>query len=129
MVVEWYASVGELVHGLEKNVFAGCDYRLWFALTGVVLLLTFSVWPFIALLLTTGVVWWMNFAIVMIILALQVDCARVNRLRFWYALGWPLTATIFAWIIVRTAWLNLSQGGITWRDTFYSLEELKKNRI
>ena len=129
MRVEWYASVGELIRGLEKNAFAGCDYRLWFALTGVLLLMAFSVWPFAALLATTGITWWMNFATVVIILGLQVDCARTNRLRFWYALGWPLTATLFAWIILRTTWLNISQGGITWRDTFYPLDELKKNRI
>jgi cellulose synthase/poly-beta-1,6-N-acetylglucosamine synthase-like glycosyltransferase len=129
MRVEWYATVGELIRGLEKNAFAGCDYRLWFALTGVLLLMVFSVWPFVALLVTTGITWWLHFATAMIILGLQVDCARANQVSSWYALGWPLAATIFAWIILRTTWLNLSQGGITWRDTFYPLDELKKNRI
>jgi len=129
MRVEWYASVGEMVRGLEKNAFAGCDYRLWFVLTGVLLFMTFSIWPFAALLATSGMTWWMNFATAMIILSLQVECARLNKLRLWYALGWPLTATIFCWIILRTTWLNISQKGITWRDTFYPLDELKKNRI
>jgi len=129
MRVEWYASVRELITGLEKNAFAGCDYRLWLALTGAGGILVFSVWPFAALLLAAGTTWWLNLATVGIVLGLQVDCARLNRLPTWYALGWPLSATLFAWIILRTTWLNLRQGGITWRDTFYPLEELKKNRV
>ncbi len=27
VAVEWYASVGELIRGLEKNTFAGAGYR------------------------------------------------------------------------------------------------------
>jgi len=32
-------------------------------------------------------------------------------------------------ILLRTMILNLVQGGIRWRGTFYSLKELKANRI
>ncbi|PLY00722.1 MAG: glycosyl transferase [Desulfuromonas sp.] len=127
--VEWYASVRELVVGLEKNAFAGCDYRLWLSVSGVLLLLLFSVWPFVALLLTSGVTWWLYAATAAIILGLQLECARTNRVNPWYALGWPLAATMIAWIFARTTWLNLRQGGITWRGTFYPLSELRKNRV
>jgi len=129
MRVEWYASMRELIRGLEKNAFAGCDYRLSLALAGVGGILAFSVWPFAALLLTSGTTWWLNLASAGMLLGLQVDCARSNRLSAWYAFGWPLGATLFAWIILRTTWLNLLQGGITWRGTFYPLKELKKNRV
>jgi len=129
MHVEWYASVREMIVGLEKNAFAGCDYRLWMAGGGIVMLLVFGIWPFLALLMTQGLAWWFYLATVLIILAMQIDCARANRLPGWYAIGWPLAAGLFTWIIARTAWLNLSHGGITWRGTFYPLEELKKNRI
>jgi len=127
--VEWYATLRELVVGLEKNAFAGCDYRLWLSASGVLLLLLFSVWPFAALLLTGGATWWLNAATAAIILGLQLECARANRVNPWYALGWPLAATVLAWIFARTTWLNLRQGGITWRGTFYPLSELRKNRI
>jgi len=129
MRVEWYATLPELVRGLEKNAFAGCDYRLGMAFGGVALHLLLSVWPFAALLVTSGAVWGLNAALVAIILLLQVDCARTNRVSPWYALGWPVGATLFAWIVMRTTWLNLAQGGISWRGTFYPLSELRKNRI
>jgi len=127
--VEWYATLRELVVGLEKNAFAGCDYRLWLSVGGVLLLLLFSVWPFAALLLSSGITWWLNAATAAIILGLQLECARSNRVNPWYALGWPLAASIIAWIFARTTWLNLRQGGITWRGTFYPLSELRKNRV
>ena len=34
LVVEWYASLGEAIRGLEKNTFAGCDYRVGMVLGG-----------------------------------------------------------------------------------------------
>jgi hypothetical protein len=35
----------------------------------------------------------------------------------------------FIYILLRTMLLNLIQGGIRWRGTFYSLKELKGNRV
>ena len=46
-----------------------------------------------------------------------------------HAAAFPLCAALFAWIILRTAFLNLALGGIRWRGTFYPLSELKANRV
>mgnify|MGYP003328366324 CR=1 FL=1 len=34
--VEWYPSMGELIKGLEKNLFAGAQYQYWRALLGII---------------------------------------------------------------------------------------------
>ncbi|MDO9081520.1 MAG: glycosyltransferase family 2 protein, partial [Desulfuromonadales bacterium] len=60
LAVEWYASLGEAIRGLEKNTFAGCDYRVGMVLGGVAVLLTFGLWPYLALVLTEGAVWGVN---------------------------------------------------------------------
>lgn len=127
--VEWYASVSQLIHGLEKNAFAGTDYRLWLALGGAVVLLGSSVWPYAALLLTQGVTWWLALVTVVLINLLLLDSARRQDCPSWYAVGFPLAAALFSYILVRTTLLNLWQGGINWRGTFYSLEELRRNRV
>lgn len=129
VAVEWYASVAQLVHGLEKNAFAGTDYRIWLALGGAVTLLLSSVWPYAALLLAQGAGWWLALATVALINLLLIDSARRHGSSPWYALGFPLAAALFAFIIVRTTLLNLWQGGMTWRGTFYSLQELRRNRV
>ena len=38
-------------------------------------------------------------------------------------------SALFVFILLRTMLLNLWQGGIYWRGTFYSLAELKTNRV
>jgi hypothetical protein len=45
---------------------------------------------------------------------------------WWYALMMPVAGSIMIYIMWRSAILTLKQGGIYWRDSFYSLDELKQ---
>ena len=45
--------------------------------------------------------------------------------KWWYALMVPFAGFLMAYILARSAYLTLKQGGIYWRDTFYSLATLK----
>jgi hypothetical protein len=127
--VEWYSSVTEAIQGLEKNAFSGADYNIPLVLCGAVIHSICSIWPFVALFLTSGLTWWLNFTVVLVTLLIFGDCARVHRVKTWYALGYPLGSALFVAILVRTMILNLAQGGIYWRGTFYKLKELKANRV
>ena len=127
--VEWYASIRELVLGLEKNIFAGTDYRLWFALSGVTFNMIAILWPFFALFFTSGGTLWLYALIVLAIGLIAADGARFHGFSPWFALGFPLTTGLFTFIIVRSVTCNLVKGGITWRGTFYPLAELRKNRV
>lgn len=44
-----------------------------------------------------------------------------------YALFHPLGAAIFDYMLARSAFLTLWHGGVTWRGTFYPLDELKRH--
>jgi hypothetical protein len=57
------------------------------------------------------------------------DAARFHHSRAWHAVGYPLMSVLFLFILLRTMLLNLLQGGIRWRGTFYSLKELKANKV
>jgi glycosyltransferase involved in cell wall biosynthesis len=127
--VEWYASLKEVVNGLEKNAFSGTDYNVALVLAGILFHAMFSVWPFLAILLTTGAVQWIYGSTVLLIMLLVADSARFHRSHSWYAIGYPVTSALFVYILLRTMLLNLFQGGIYWRGTFYSLKDLKANRI
>lgn len=127
--VEWYANIREVVVGLEKNVFAGTDYRLWLAMAGVFFQLGAILWPYLALFATAGATLAVYAACVAVISVVVADGARFNGFNPWYALGFPLTAGFLAFIVVRTVICNLVQGGITWRGTFYPLSLLRKNKI
>jgi glycosyltransferase involved in cell wall biosynthesis len=127
--VEWYASIRELILGLEKNVFAGTDYRLWFAVSGVAFNMVAILWPFLAIFFTSGSTLLLYVIIVLTISTIAADGARFHGFPPWFALGFPITAGLFTFIIVRSVTCNLVKGGITWRGTFYPLAELRKNQV
>lgn len=126
VAIEWYRSTPDLVRGLEKNVFSGFDYRLG-TLAGVTLLmLATRVWPWLALLLSRGPVWWINLATVCATLALYLDLLHARK--------WPLRCLAFAPVVplieIATWWraclLAVYRGGIAWRGTYYRLADLRQ---
>lgn len=129
MYVPWYASIRELVVGLEKNAFSGVDYSISFAVFAGVSMLLFNVFPFAAVFLTTGPTWWIYVAVVVSLLAMGLWTASQCKARLSCCLGFPLGALMFVFIHWRAVTLNLWQGGICWRDTHYSLAELKANKL
>lgn len=129
LTVEWYASLGEAITGLEKNAFAGADYNIPMVLVGAVFHTMCSIWPFPALFLTHGATLALYVVTVALIMLVFADCARFHHSRRWYAVAYPVTSALFVFILLRTMLLNLRQGGIRWRGTFYSLKELRSNRV
>jgi glycosyltransferase involved in cell wall biosynthesis len=129
MYVPWYASIRELVLGLEKNAFSGVDYNLAFALVASSSMLAFNVWPFLAIFLTTGVTSYIYLVVIGLLLSMATVTAYHGRARISCCLGFPLAAAMFVFIQWRTIVVNLANGGIRWRDTHYPLSELKANKI
>lgn len=129
LAVEWYATIGEAVRGLEKNAFSGADYSIPMVLAGALFHTLCGIWPFLAVFLTHGVTRGIAITTVVLILLLFADSARFHRSKPWHAAGYPLATALFVYILLRTMLLNLLQGGIYWRGTFYPLKELKANRV
>ncbi len=127
--VEWYASIREVIAGLEKNAFSGADYNIPLILAGSAIHVLCSIWPFAALFVTHGPVRLIYAATAALILLSVSDSARFHHSRRWYAIGYPFMTMLFVFILLRTMLLNLIQGGIHWRGTFYSLKELKGNKV
>jgi len=124
--VEWYPSVAELARGLEKNAFAGAQYRLSWVMGGTAAGLLFQVWPFAAVFLTSGseqILYGLTSAI---IIALAADNNRYHGHPRWISV-FHVFSTIFGiYAVWRSAIKALWHGGIEWRGTRYPLSELKK---
>lgn len=127
--VEWYTSLPEAIRGLMKNAFAGLEYNLPLALSGALAQAVFFIWPWFAALLSEGPARWLYVLAILCQLTLAADSTKFHGIKRWAALGQPFGALIIVYIILRGAALNLFQGGIYWRDTFYPLAELRKNRV
>ncbi len=127
--VPWYASIGEVIRGLEKNAFSGVDYRIWVTVVSSLIALAFNVAPFALVWVASGPARWMFLASDLVLLGVCAASARATQLNPWAALGFPVSVLLFVYIQWRTMILTLAQGGIRWRDTFYPLAVLKANRV
>ena len=129
IAVEWYATVRELIDGLMKNAFAGLGYRVSAVVASVAALLVLNVWPFVALFVTDGLAWQLNALAAASAVALFLLHTRMYGSRGLEVLVYPLATVLFCWILVRSAWLALSTGGIEWRGRRYPLKDLRATRL
>jgi glycosyltransferase involved in cell wall biosynthesis len=127
--VEWYSSLSELIHGLEKNAFASVNYHLSAVIAATAGNILFFILPFAGVFLSTGPaqIFFLLALIVMVILYL--NHAYLQGLNPWYGLGFPFADIIFIYIIWNSTLKTLFQNGIEWRDTHYPLEKLRANKI
>ena len=126
--VEWYPSMGDLIRGLEKNLFAGAQYQYWRALLGIIGILFVAVAPWLSifsgnwLLILTAVGAFSGYWLAWI----SGDKAQ--------GVGWlerlisPLLLFVIAWALARSTFITWRQGGIQWRETFYSIADLRRGQ-
>jgi len=129
VVVHWHSGLGNLVRGVTKNFFASAGYNLAIAIAAIIAVLLMNVAPFVAVVVAHG--WTRLFAAIAVALALGFH-AGVNvvlRVSPLYALTHPLGAILFAYMLLRSTVVTLWRGGVTWRNTFYPLDELKRGMV
>jgi hypothetical protein len=65
-------------------------------------------------------------------LCLFVPAAILARRIGWSwsaAIGVPFVMPVFIWALLNSTFVTLRQGGIRWRDTFYSIEALRAGGV
>jgi glycosyltransferase involved in cell wall biosynthesis len=129
IAVEWYSSLSEIIVGLEKNAFSGVDYRIGLTVFSSIFSLAFNVWPYLAVWIVPGPARWLYLTAVAWQLLTAAGFARTMKLPMSTALAFPLTVALFTYIQWRSMILTFYRGGIRWRDTHYSLAELRANRV
>jgi Glycosyl transferase family 2 len=127
--VEWHVGLGNLVRGVEKNFFAGAQFRLSVVAAQVLTLLVMNVQPFVGLLFGHG--WIRGLAAISVLIALcfHTGVDVVMRISPFYCLTLPLGALVTSYMILRSTAITLRQGGIIWRGNFYPLEELRRGLV
>lgn len=122
--VSIYGSLREFFSDIEKN--AGSLARAPFAgvLAGMVVAGAVELSPFVAL--ASGVEWvrWAGLAGLVAGTVASASALWVNTRMLAPALLWPAGWLLIAAGILRSAWLFHRRGGVVWRGTFYSREEI-----
>jgi glycosyltransferase involved in cell wall biosynthesis len=124
----WGTTVWSMVKLLEKNYFAALDFRLGFALAlGVAVVLVLAI---ILLGLISGTP--AGLAAALSPLTLIVPASILARRAGWSwpsAVLTPFMVPVFLYAMLNSTWMTLRQGGIRWRDTFYSLDALRSGTV
>ncbi len=127
--VHWHAGVVNIVRGTTKNFFASSGYRLWLSSLQVFGLLLMCVLPVAALPFVHGLARGLTLVSIAFPVIAEIGVALEFDAPWIYAFTYPIGALIFAWMIMRSTFVTLKQGGIIWRGTFYPLEELKRGVV
>ena len=127
--VHWHAGLANIVRGTTKNFFAATGFSLPVLASQVLGTLAMFVLPVAALVFLHG--WALVFAATSAIFALIIatGAARAIGASAFYGLTYPIGAVIICWMLLRSTAVTLWQGGVTWRGTFYPIEELKRGMV
>jgi hypothetical protein len=126
--VHWAPTLPQLIHALEKNMFAMLEFsapRAVVALGGLAVFFGLSLAaPFVggAAGLAALAGWLATFVP-------SVMMARRARWGVSAALLTPVMTPVMIFVVANSAWVTLRQGGIRWRRTFYPLDVLRRGRV
>ncbi len=126
--VEWYPSMGDLIRGLEKNLFAGAQYQYWRALLGIIGILFVAVAPWLSIFSGN---WLLGLTAVGAFSGYWLAWISGDKAQ---GVGWlerlisQLLLFVIAWALARSTFITWRQGGIQWRETFYSIADLRRGQ-
>ena len=123
--VRWQESAWQVITGLEKNGYAALGYSLInLTITSVVFFIVFVI-PYGVIAACPD---WRASGHLAGILMIHVLLGWLSKtFRGGWATGivMPFAAWGMAFAFWRSAWITIKQQGVRWRDTFYSLNELR----
>jgi cellulose synthase/poly-beta-1,6-N-acetylglucosamine synthase-like glycosyltransferase len=127
--VRWQNSFWGVIRGLEKNAFASVRYSLWRLCGVTALMLVVMFGPYVGLALWPAAAVAPFVLTVVLLHATYANTARSIGAGVTVLPVLPLMFACFIYMLWRSALITLRQGGIRWRDTFYSLDELRANQF
>jgi hypothetical protein len=124
----WGTTVGSMVKLIEKNYFATLGFRLGLALAGSLAVMIVFAILVLGLMAGTAVGLAAAFSPLTLILPAAILARRVGWSRPCAFLV-PFMIPVFLFGLLNSTWVTLRQGGIRWRDTFYSLDTLRAGTV
>ena len=123
--VHWAAGALGVVGVLTKNLFSLFRFHLSLVLLASVWIAVFTIGPAAALLYAPARI--PATVAVGAIASFYRLTRRYSGISLWSFALFPFAAAPFLYSLLQSTWITLRQGGVRWRGTFYSLEELRRN--
>ncbi len=124
--IRWYDSLWGVITGLEKNGFAALNYSLTSVLLCTLVFAVTMTLPYFPPLflplseaggfLATVLLWHVMYGFAAVGFGGSIFLVPF----------FPVASWLMSFAFWRSAWVTLRQGGVRWRNSFYSLDELRK---
>ena len=127
--VRWQNSFWGVIRGLEKNSFASLHYSLGELVRSTLVLAVVFFAPY------AGLFFWRQPAAWGYVFSVALMHGTYGYVAFRSGSGLrvapvlPAMYLTFLYVLWRSAVITLHQGGVRWRDTFYPLDELRRNQV
>ncbi len=125
--LHWGHGVRGIIDNLTKNFFAILRYSLPRALGACALILFVNEMPFAGLLFAPG---WarLGFGVALCSMGcMYVGMSRYSPISPLCLFAHPLSSALFVYTVLRSTASTLWNGGVTWRGTKYSLDDLRQH--
>lgn len=123
--VRWAIGAFGVVNNLTKNFFSLLYFNWLLTLAVVCVLIVFNLGIPVGLVLAPGLAK-AGFVLAYVsVAALYIRTSRWAPIQPLYFVFYPLAAALFIFAILRSMIVTLRQGGIVWRGTKYSLDQLR----
>ena len=127
--LHWAKGTLGVVNNLSKNFFAILSFQWPRALLSCCALAFLNLMPFLGVWIAHG---WarLPYAVALFsMFMIYVGMSWKSSIPPYYFVLHPISTALFAYTVLRSMYLTLSQGGVVWRGTKYPLEELKKGMV
>ena len=127
--IRWAKGTLGVVRNLSKNFFAVLSFQWPRALASALGVAFLNLLPFLGIFLAHG---WarLPYSVALASMFLiYVGMSWKSRIPPYYFVLHPIGTVLFVYTILLSMSLALGTGGITWRGTFYSLDELKRGMV
>jgi cellulose synthase/poly-beta-1,6-N-acetylglucosamine synthase-like glycosyltransferase len=121
--LEWYKNLRQFSNGLLKNAMAPSDYNIPKVIGGILFILISIALPMPMMFIFGSTAIRVMAGLMLLFHIIYMTLVPPNK--WWYALMIPFAGFFIAFSFTRALITTLKQGGIYWRDSFYSLEMLK----
>jgi len=127
--LRWAQGAMGVVNNLTKNFFAVLSFQWPRALASCVALAFLNLMPFAGIFLAHG---WAKsgYALALFsMFAIYYGMSGKSDIPAYYFALHPISTTLFLYTVLRSMAVTLHRGGVTWRGTFYPLEELRRGLV
>ncbi len=123
--IRWAESLMGMVDNLTKNIFAAFRFRVSLLLAACVGILLLCFTPCVAFAIA-GPPRWAGETVFAALLLLNLRYWKQTRLSPLYVAFFPIGMFLLLYTLLRSLILTLKRGGVMWRGTLYSLDELRR---